>query len=155
MCIRHATADGLARLMHETVRCYFKELKKNKKKPVEQPTFKFLGFKISRSSAVQIAVVLIIVIAGIYGYFHKREMLLDYSITTGKVVWIGRTPGKRVGQPECDYEYSVNGQIIRRTSERPEDLDINIGDCFEVKYSNKDPGISELEIIKGKVACDE
>ncbi|MFT2008423.1 DUF3592 domain-containing protein [Pontibacter sp. 13R65] len=124
-------------------------------KPVEQPTYKFLGFRISRYSAVQNAIMFTLFVVGIYGYFHKKEMLKDYSITTGTVVWIGRTPGKRVGQPECKYEYSVNGQVIRKTSVRPENWDVDIGDCLIVKYSNKDPEMSELEISKGKVACKQ
>jgi len=82
-------------------------------------------------------------------------MLEDNSITIGKVVWIGRTPGKRVGEAECDYEYSIKGQIIRKTSERPADLDMNIGDCYEVKYSNNDPEISVLEISKGRMDCND
>ena len=82
-------------------------------------------------------------------------MLEDNSITIGKVVWIGRTPGRTVGIPQCEYLYLVNGQEIRKRSERPGSLDMNIGDCYEVRYSNNDLEISELGITKGKINCKD
>ena len=121
--------------------------KKDKSKKVS--TITVFGYKFITYNFFLTLICIAISICGIISFLHQREMLKNSSYTTGKIVRVGKRPGITTAS-ECQYEYIVNGQKCRRTSLRS---DVNIDDCYEVKYSLKEPEISELNIENGKVPC--
>jgi hypothetical protein len=107
------------------------------------------GKTYSRVMAVAISVLIILCL---HSYFDKKQKMLSYSITQGKVIWLGLPSGIRVGPKQMECKYYVNGKSYQQTFERRQDQ-LKIGDCLEIKYSQVDPDISEVNYEKGAFTC--
>jgi hypothetical protein len=102
-----------------------------------------------RVMAVAISVLIILCL---HSHFDKKQKMLSYSTTQGKVIWLGIPSGIRVGPKEVECRYYVNGKTHQQTFERKIDQ-LKIGDCLEIKYSRIDPDISEVNYEKGAFIC--
>jgi hypothetical protein len=94
----------------------------------------------------------VLIILCLRSFFDKKQKILSYSITQGKVIWLGLPSGIRVGPKQVECKYYVNGKSYQQTFERRLDQ-LKIGDCLEIKYSQVDPDISEVNYEKGAFTC--
>ena len=117
--------------------------------------FILFGFKFRISDIALTTVLISLLIVGLISYKNKKDLLVDCSSTKCKITWIGFSSGKRVGQPECNIEYLIDNKIYKANAERPEDLDINVGECYEILYSNKDFKVFKIQFDKGSISCDD
>jgi len=96
----------------------------------------------------------LLAILGIRSYYYKKEKLNGATtIIKAKVLWIGQSAGKRVGQCEIKCDYTFNSKKFQRNFEC-KDMIINEGDCIEIIISNEDNNIAQINYSKGKVLCD-
>ena len=94
----------------------------------------------------------VLIILCLHSYFDKKERMLNYSTTQGKVIWLGLPSGIRTGPREVECRYYVDGRPHQQTFERKLDQ-LKIGDCLEIKYSLTDPDVSEINYEKGAFLC--
>ena len=87
----------------------------------------------------------------LYRFFQQKELIKNSLNTKAVIIWIGQTRGKRVGQPEFEYEFMYNKNKYHRTAERF-NYNVQVGDTIEIKFSVEDPRVSEVlyDKFKGK-----
>jgi hypothetical protein len=125
-------------------------MKKNSNKPIKGIV---IGKLIIKYSDIILGVCLfLLAIFGIRSYYFEKEKLNGATtIVKAKVIWIGQSAGKRVGQCEIKCDYTFNSKHYQRNFEC-NDLIINEGDCIEIFISNEDNNIAQINY--SKVLCD-
>ena len=89
-----------------------------------------------------IVIVSVLIVVCSVSYIHQKKMLKEYGVTTCTVVDRRNKPGLSSGFL-AKIEYYVNNK--QYTHEFPNSSDnYKIGDRFRIKYSIKDPNISEV-----------
>ncbi len=100
--------------------------------------------------------ILIIVLFSVLFYYadkRKNELYSDYLITSVKITEIkmNASKGTITTRNIAKYNYVIEGKKYNKMVEIYQ-RDVNIGDCYEIKISNKNPNNSEIDLNK-KIKC--
>lgn len=115
--------------------------------------FLFFNKRIKYSDIILGIFLIFITILGVRSYKYKNEKLNGETIIIiGKVVWIGQSAGKRVGQCEVKCNYTYKSKNYQRNFEC-KDLNVDVGDCVEIIQSLDDDNISDINYKKGRINC--
>ena len=83
----------------------------------------------------------------IFQVIKRHNYLEDYSLSTAQVYEIHRGHGFRLNKTRRNvarYEYTFEGRTYDKSSEFYS-FDVSEGDIFQIRISNKDPEIHEVE----------
>lgn len=89
-----------------------------------------------------IVIVSVLIVVCSVSYIRQKKMLKEYGVTTCVVVSINNEPGTRWG-----YQYNVCYYVNDKKYHQRFSVSkkkYRIGDKFRIKYSIKDPDISEV-----------
>ena len=105
-----------------------------------------------RDNRVTLIVVIIVLFIVPFALKYRSDKLKNYNTAIGIVTMHTRTVGDRVGQPEIVCKVLIDGKE-RLINYETKNLDVQVGDCVEIKYSVENPKINELNYEKGKIPC--
>jgi len=87
----------------------------------------------------------------LFYYSDKRKKILysDYAITNVKIteVKINASKGRITTRNIAKYNYIIKGKKYNKMVEIYQ-RNVKIGDCYEIKISNKNPDISTIDLNK-------
>lgn len=91
----------------------------------------------------------------VFKYINQNRLLKNHSCIKGKLTRVGYSGGRRVGTPECEYEYFVNEKLFKGVQKISDKLNLEVGDSIIIIYSIEDPSTSKVEFKNGLSSCDE